>query len=351
MGSDRRPLALCASDQAGGVYGTRSGHHLGPGAQPLGSGLWPLHRVRGRQNPSQPLQPLPPAPGFWVRRAPQGTSLGRGGAQGAGTESGSSGDVPEQLPPQGPGTQHQMASPLPRPHAHAKSLGLASPTARPSPHPHCPHHCLTSPLSVPASPSLSGPLPCQDSGLPPSLPSRTPACLALQGIRDGAQTRLPPPTPPTLHLHACRPTYACMNNTLTGVCSRTRTRSHMHIDVLAYTRDHTCGDRHAPDMPTLTYTRTCSQTPTCWSTVAPPHTDMLTHARTDRHILADALIHPCAHTCAHTPATRVHAAPAISPRSPCSHFGVDGFPSASLWTSSPVTGLGQSCHWKRCNLT
>lgn len=65
-------LGLCTSDQAGGVHGPRCGHHLGPGARPVGAGLRLLHHPRGRQGPCEALQPLPAAPGVRLRRTPQG---------------------------------------------------------------------------------------------------------------------------------------------------------------------------------------------------------------------------------------------------------------------------------------
>lgn len=69
---DQSVLGLCTSDQAGGVHGPRCGHHLGPGARPVGAGLRLLHHPRGRQGPCEALQPLPAAPGVRLRRTPQG---------------------------------------------------------------------------------------------------------------------------------------------------------------------------------------------------------------------------------------------------------------------------------------
>lgn len=165
--SNQDAPTLHTSDQAGGVYRARCGHHLGPGAQPLGRGLWLLHHLRGRQDTSQPLQPLPPAPGLWVCRAPQGTSLGEGGARVWGQKLWGWARV---VLPQGPDAQHQVASPFPGPHAHLQaSWPGVSPCLSPSSSP-----LPTAPPCLAAlCPSLSLPLwptPPQDSRLL-SLPS------------------------------------------------------------------------------------------------------------------------------------------------------------------------------------
>lgn len=82
LGDIRMNQLLCASDQTRGVYRPCHSHHLRPGAQPPRGGLWLLYHLRGHQDPSQPVQPLPPAPGVWFRRAPQGAWHGQGGAVG-----------------------------------------------------------------------------------------------------------------------------------------------------------------------------------------------------------------------------------------------------------------------------
>lgn len=185
-------LAVSPSDQAGGVYCACRGHHLGPGAQSLGRGLRLLHHLRGHQDPNQPLQPLPPAPGVWVRRGPQGASLGQGGhgcRDRVGKLWGWAGRCcPRILTP-------RVASPLPRP-------------VRVSP-------CLAQ--------ALAG---LQTS---PSAPSRSLACLGPQGSQDEAQGRLSSTLGGPLRRQPCHP-HTCAD-TWTDVTAHTHllTRTHKRV--------------------------------------------------------------------------------------------------------------------------
>ena len=229
---------------------------------------------------------------------------------------------------------------------------------------------LAVPLLIPAAPSPPHPAslalcpPAAPSGSrvlsPPFLPGLLPAspCRAAKTRpRPGcphSSGATPPRTPLPTHIYADTVTHT---DTLTHICV------HMHADT--YTLISTCARMHADahsHIYTLTYTQvlTCMQTHTHRHARTPPsHTHssahMITYTGAHAHVTH---LHTCSHTHihtgSHTATPRPHARPrrlpvALPSRSLGFRCGIHGLLSASLWTSSPVTGSGPSCRWKLCN--
>lgn len=234
--SDQHACLLCL-DQTRGVYRPRHSHHLRHGAQPLGGGLWLLHYLRGRQDPSQPLQPLPPTSGVWVRRAPQGTSHGRAGHRG---------QVRRLWGQARPSTKRPHPSPYPTPTS--RHLDQVSLLVIPLVVPAACYCCLAWPLPVSVRCTHRTP----DSS--PFLPFQNSCCLALQGSQDEAQACLPltppwaalPATPLSTHIHrhtytrvlTCMKTPMYTRHTYTPSHMETHTRAHVHA--LTHAHTHTC---------------------------------------------------------------------------------------------------------------
>lgn len=254
-------LGLCTSDQAGGVHGPRCGHHLGPGARPVGAGLRLLHHPRGRQGPCEALQPLPAAPGVRLRRTPQG-ALCVGTRGWVGTLWGPA----RHLPPKSR-----------RPHPSLDSTATSRPPGL---------------RSLPAGPVTSSPCPSRPFSLArcaaePQAALRPFPPVPLPAWPFGAaKTRSQPGHPhPSRAVHT-DPTV------LSHVCNtQTRTRSCTHALTHApYMRTHHTDTKHTC-MLTRMHAHTHVRTFTCMHS----HTDILTCI----HTCVQAHMQTGSHTCAH----------------------------------------------------
>lgn len=260
-------LGLCASDQAGGVHGPRCGHHLGPGARPVGAGLRLLHHPRGRQGPCEALQPLPAAPGVRLRRTPQG-ALCVGTRGWVGTLWGPA----RHLPPKSRRPHPSLDST-----ATSRPPGLRSLPAALSSSPRAP----SPPHPAPLAPSLWPAV--LRSPRPRSAPSHQFPCLP----GPSGQLRLGPSlairTPPRLSTQTPPSCHTCATH------RHEHARAHMHSRML-----HTCGHT-TQTRNTHACSRACMHTRMC------EHSHACTRTQTHLHVYTLACRHTCrqGHTCAH----------------------------------------------------
>lgn len=224
---------------------------------------------------------------------------------------------------------------------------------------------LAVPLLMPAAPSP--PHAASLALCPPAAPS-------------GSRVLSPPFFPGLLTAWPCRaaktrPRPGCPHSSRapaarSHICGHSHTHRHTHTHVYTCLQTHTHTHIHTCSRAcrrTLARTHKCSHagrhTQTCTHTTL-SHTLICTHDHIHRgsHPCSTltCILHACSHTHvhtrSHTAAPRPHACPcrlpaALPSRSLSFHFGIHGLPFASLWTSSPMMGSGQSCRWKLCNST